>query len=256
MNGTQIPKLVGAIVEHQGTFENILDVEAAQNAISNTREFIRVACEAWSKHTEREVAPADELAQWCRFYTEVFGMRKERAKSLYLTLPDNSLSLGWMVVIPKGFTLNQVFHVMQSKMTVSSYIGDDLDARVPVNDRTSETDYAIFIRDRIEADEENKNLSANQIATKGIKGMTLLERLLLELFYFWKKQTAGESDLDKMHLDVKNVTLCCGSRRSDGSVPCVSWGSDGREVYIDWCSPDGSDGSLRARAVQLAATSA
>jgi len=42
------------------------------------------------------------------------------------------------------------------------------------------------VRDRQEADEENKNLSANQLKEQQFQGMTLMERLLYELIY-WRR---------------------------------------------------------------------
>ena len=97
----------------------------------------------------------------------------------------------------------------------------------------------------MEADESNKNLSANQLAKRNHKGITLLERLLLEMGYFL---ATGK------HLDEKNVTLCTGSRDSVGGVPYVYWNSDDRKVYVRWYHPGDSDGGLRSRsAVSLPA---
>jgi len=127
-------------------------------------------------------------------------------------------------------------------MKVYSYIGDDLDSGVPTNERTSEKgDYAIFVRDGIEPDTDLRNTSANQIAKKKLQTMTLLERLLLELFYF---HFTGE------HLDVNGWTICAGSRFSDGNVACVYWYSNGGEVLVGWCNTSFSDDDAGARAVQ------
>jgi len=87
-----------------------------------------------------------------------------------------------------------------------------------------------------EADEENANKSADDL--KQSDQITLKERLLMELLYF--KKTGN-------HLDIKNWTLCAGSRNSDGRVPRVHWRSGYREVYVDWCYPDLHHVYLRAR---------
>lgn len=87
-----------------------------------------------------------------------------------------------------------------------------------------------------EADPENANKSANQLEQKD--QITLRERLLFELEYFKK---------EGKHLDVDNWTLCAGSRDRDGDVPRVYWSSDYRNVRVDWCDPDYSDGGLRSR---------
>lgn len=115
---------------------------------------------------------------------------------------------------------------------------DDLDKAITNNDRSNEeSTYAVWVRDNIEADEEYKNLSAKQIAEKEIVGITVLEHPLYELMYF---------DETKMHLDIKNITLCTGSRCADGNVPLVSWDSDDHQVNVYWCIPNNSLSSIRA----------
>ena len=68
------------------------------------------------------------------------------------------------------------------------------------------------------------------------KGITLEERLLLEIEYFKK---TGK------HLDVENWTLCSGSRYQDGYVPSAYW--DGDEFGVDWYGSDGRFACGRAR---------
>jgi len=87
-----------------------------------------------------------------------------------------------------------------------------------------------------EADEDLKNKSANDLKREGIAGITLRERLLYELEYFKK---TGQ------HLDIDNITLCAGSRGSDGGVPRVGWRSGW--VGVSWCGPEGSRAGLRSR---------
>ena len=109
-----------------------------------------------------------------------------------------------------------------------------------VNDRNpKDGSYWVRCKASVEADEKNKNLSADNLAQKGIRGLTVLERLLLELAYYLASDA---------HLDVTTVTLCSGSRRSDGNVPYVYWYSNNRKVYVGWCAPDYRFDSLRARA--------
>ena len=90
----------------------------------------------------------------------------------------------------------------------------------------------------MEADEENKGLSANDVKKKGTDTQTLEERLLQELEYFKK---TGQ------HLDTQNWTLCSGSRDSDGDVPYVDWSDD--ELKVHWSHPDSRSGDLRSREV-------
>ncbi|MBI2033910.1 MAG: hypothetical protein HYT13_02315 [Candidatus Liptonbacteria bacterium] len=105
------------------------------------------------------------------------------------------------------------------------------------SDRKADKDYCIWVRDRVEADEELKNKSANDLKRENIPGITLEERLLYELKFF---------DETGKHLDVQKITLCAGSRTPYGSVPSVYW-HDG-EVSVFWYFPDNRDGGIRVRA--------
>jgi membrane-bound inhibitor of C-type lysozyme len=116
---------------------------------------------------------------------------------------------------------------------------DDLDKSVTKNARDTKTAYAIWVRDGLEPDEQYLGKSTNQADPDMKIGVTLLERMIMEIKCFvWTGK----------HLDVKGVTFCTGSRYSDGFVPYVDWYSGGREVLVDWCNLDysGSDYGLRS----------
>lgn len=181
-----------------------------------------------------------QIGEWKQFYAEHFGLEDTEVLMRDSQIPAMKAGFGQLIIVQKGLTLNQVYAACESKFKCWRY-SDDLDKSVTKNDRTPTKDYAIWIRNgRIEADEELKNLSADDLAKKEIAGITLLERLLYELFYFWKT---------KKHLDIDNVTLCSGSRGSGGDVPSVDWDPDDRGVDVYWFYPSYSDSDLRARAV-------
>ena len=118
-----------------------------------------------------------------------------------------------------------------------------MDAVVQTNDRTAEEkSYAIWVRERVEADEELANLSADDLVAKKAKmkfaDITPLERMLYELKFFME---TGK------HLDIQNVTLCSGSRDSGGHVPRAYW--RGSRFEVDWDYLDSRDSSLRSREV-------
>jgi len=116
-----------------------------------------------------------------------------------------------------------------------------LDKIVDKNDRNPlKGPYVIRTRDRPGADEEFRNLSANNLAQRGVPGVTLYERLVMGTWYYVK---TGE------HLDAQDVTLCSGSRCDDGRVPIVYWHSCRRGLDVSWCGPDSRDVGLRCREV-------
>jgi len=142
----------------------------------------------------------------------------------------------WRIDIPKGLTLNQAIEDCKKLFPVWTYY-DDLDKEVAVNDRTSEKAYTVWVKANIEADEENINLSADDLKEKGHRGITLLERLVLELNYF--KETGK-------HLDIDGWTLCSGSRYRFGYVPCACWYG---EFYVNWYYADNRRPNRRSRSV-------
>lgn len=118
----------------------------------------------------------------------------------------------------------------------------DLDEVVTENDRDSVGgSYAIWVRDRVEADEELKNLTANQLGERKVATGTLLECLLLELVFYKE---------NGKHLDMAaNVTLCAGSRNAGGHVPSVEWDSVYGKLVVGCYSVADSYDKLRARQV-------
>jgi len=100
--------------------------------------------------------------------------------------------------------------------------------------------YALWVKDIREADEENANKSANDLARDNHLGITILERQLLEMDYF---EEHGE------HMDLNNVTLCSGSRGRDGGVVDADWRGVG--FFVRWYYPSDRDSYLRSRSVNL-----
>lgn len=167
------------------------------------------------------------------FYQKFFGLTVDFSK---VVIPAQKDGFGRLVIVAQGVTLNQAVAACKKRFPVWQYY-DDLDASVTHNDRTAQNRaYAVWFRDRIEADEETAAKSANQLKEAGTPGITLLERILMELEYFGR---TGQ------HLDIQNITLCSGSRSSDGFVPFARW--DGGEFCVLWYDPSYSSPCLRSR---------
>lgn len=175
---------------------------------------------------------------------EKLGMTAEyEAAAKKLAIPSANSSL-WMPLMVPGVTPNKIVAGYRS-MEVQVYTyRDDLDAYVEKNDRDPNRDGAYYVgfRRTIEADEENRSLSATVLAERKHRGDTLCERLLLGFGFF---VTTG------LHLDVKTWTLCAGSRSRDGGVPGVRWYPGVRGVDVGWCYPGYSCDFLRSRSAQF-----
>ncbi len=190
-----------------------------------------------------------QLGQSDLFYSEVFGLPQyaRRNPVLFLQLPTNNPGSKVQLAIRRGLRLNAVLKVLKTMVKVRCAMGNDIERWVTRHDRVADKDYAILIRAGAEADEEHKMLTANQVVEKGIKNMTLLERLVLEAFSLW---TSG------FPLDAINTTtLCAGSRHEGGCPTGVGWyytdNEDGEKfaLHIGWCGPDNPLTSLRIREV-------
>src|SRR3989344_3808218 len=162
------------------------------------------------------------LRDWQTLYRQEFGIEIDISK---IRIPKRVPGFDRLIVVAQGLTPEKIVSVLKGHMTVWKY-ADNLDT--VKSDRKTDQPYAIWIRDRQEADEELKNKSANQLQQEGVNCITLEERLLYHLKYFLE---TGK------HLDEKNWTLCAGSRDPDGGVPEVVWGPGGGVVGVGWCGP-------------------
>lgn len=144
----------------------------------------------------------------------------------------------WEIFIPKSLTAQQVFDAFPFPKW--KYTDTNLNTAIPTNDRIADKDYIVYVDQNVEADEQFQNMSANDLRKIDHKGITLLERLVLELKYFEK---TGE------HLDKNNYTLCSGSRYSVGGIPCVYW-CDGK-LKVRWFSVSDAYSYVCSREVTL-----
>jgi len=223
----QITDILGVLAQ---AIPKNLTLEAAQKIIGSKSKLINAIRRAFQEIIGA-IGHEDLPAEWVRFYKEVFGIEADFTD---LQIPEKREGFNWMLVMLKGLTSNKLFDKCKERFGAWRYT-EDLDTVQSV--RKTDHNYAIWLRDRVEADEENKNKSANVCNKEGINGITLEERLLLELWYHWKFNK---------HLDISNWTLCSGSRDPSGFVPSVSWHDD--RLSVSDCAPGYSLGYLRARA--------
>lgn len=204
--------------------------ETAQGWIQNPQGLGKVLRTALMPPKAKEI---DLIASWIKFYKKFFNCSTGFLSSG--TMPSHQPGFDRLIVVARGLTLEQVFETCQKNFPCWKYV-DDLDKAVTRNDRNPDQAYAIWVRDRQEADEELKNLSADQLKAQGIAGITLLERLLYELKHW---------DETREHLDIQNITLCSGSRDAVGVVPDAHW--YGGEFKVSWCRLGSAYDFLRSR---------
>ena len=173
------------------------------------------------------------LADWQLFWHEL-GIKVDFTN---LVIPPRRKGFDRLLIIPQGLTIEGAYKLCAQNFKCWRWTEKNFDEIITHNDRDPKNgSYAIWVRDRVEADEELRNLSADDLTNKKIPGITLLERLVYESKYF--KETGN-------HLDINNWTLCTGSRYCDGGVPSVGWAYG--EMFDHWFHPDSRFGDLRTR---------
>ena len=172
------------------------------------------------------------FADWQEFWADLGQFDFSNIK-----VPQMITGFTRAIIVPQGHTLSREYELCKALFPCWRWV-EDLDGAVTENEREPKESYLIWVRDREEADEELKNLSANDIKRKKLTTQTLLERMIHERKFF--KETGR-------HLDTQTWTLCSGSRFSDGDVPSVSWFVG--EMRVDSYDPDSFDDNLRARQV-------
>jgi hypothetical protein len=231
-----------------------IGIEPAQNVLKRGGELQAIVRVAIAKAIVE--LSGDPIAEWTNFYHEYLGLTVDLSKSK-VVIPVNPGGFDWINIIakelleasngrPHGFVIEAM---RKNGIPVETY-GNDLDSLLSPNismikndqrknDRWPDVSYAVRNCDRVE-DEENKKFSADDLAKRNILGSTCLERLIHG--YKYRVKTGK-------HLDIKNWTLCSGSRYSDGSVPCVFFSDVG--VSVGWCSSSGAFSDFPARSVAV-----
>ncbi|MEI7451593.1 MAG: hypothetical protein WCK37_00120 [Candidatus Falkowbacteria bacterium] len=172
---------------------------------------------------------------WTKIYQDWLDRKVDFTN---LTIPSfYNRSKHFAVIVAQGTTMNELVTAIKKRFNVNLYT-KDLDALVKINDRIADKDYVVIFNISIEADKNLKNLSADKLAEMNISGITLLERLFLEIFYF---DQLGEN------LDINNWTLCSGSR-DYGGVPGVHRNLDG-SITVAYFNPSYHSNIISSRAV-------
>jgi hypothetical protein len=178
----------------------------------------------------------DDQRQFCK---DVYGKNLPKVK-----LPMLCHGFGWGMAMASFMSPQWLFDSAKERIGAWKYWDESLDTVIVKNARDPKKDgsYAFFCRDRVEADEEHKNKSYNQIVVAGITGMTVAEYINLFIWFHWK--TGGKL------LDRSNWTLLTGSLDRGDYVP-YGYGYYGK-LSVGWTSRGYADGILRSRQVVLA----
>lgn len=108
----------------------------------------------------------------------------------------------WTVPVDVGMTPDRIVYTMRGLGVKFKLFCEDLDTYI-ISDRESHTaPYLVNFKTGVEPDVEFDSTSADSLREKSICGITLIERLLLELAFHL---------LTGKHLDNSHMNLCSGS---------------------------------------------
>lgn len=167
------------------------------------------------------VQPSLLVHDWQAFYRETFGIDtiSERDELPIVTSPSQPLL---HLFVPKALTelthpaYDEVLKVCR-KMFPVQFSGDTLDRTIAFESEVrnpARSTYSIFIDGGIAPGVQIFESVESLLGSVGYP--TLLERLLLELWYF----TQYGKHLDELE---GTHTLCLGTRSRGGHIPYVSW---------------------------------
>lgn len=176
------------------------------------------------------------LGDWQSFCQRVLKVKLDLSN---LRIPSPVDGLERLIITPAGISIDLVVKIHKDrKIPFWKGFSESLESVMQESERglVKQTS-AIWVRDGQEADDDLQNFSAEMIVAQKIDTERPLERLVHGLKYH---DETGE------YLDINTVTLCAGSRYSDGDVLCVCRHGAGY-VRVAGCAPQAHNPGLRAR---------
>jgi hypothetical protein len=183
----------------------------------------------------KNIATEELVQSWRAFYRDLFEINTDFTN---LRIPAHREGFDRLIIVAQGMDPERLYHKCREFFLGWKVTNKGLD-EVVRSDRSSKNGpYAVWCRETNEADEDLKNLSADDLKAKGVPCLTLEERLLYELKFF--NETSW-------HLDPDTFTLCAGSRYTDGYVPTVRYRVTAVGLGIHWYKTEDRFAAVRAR---------
>lgn len=236
----QVAKLIARIAENLPE----MDENVMQGWIESPKGLQKVLREALCPPQQAIQQPLTWPEAMEKAY-QLLGLHNEFTR--FLTESDGFKEVEgcWTLTMVKGLTYSHLVKAYKAAGVTLELFGVDLEKAInpeeEQRDSNRDGSYLVSFKSNIEADPENANQSAHQRKQQNCKDTTLADRLLLGLVYFL---------MSGNHLDIKNITLCPGSRNHVGLVPSVDFHADDGKVLVRWYDPDSRLDDLRARSVR------
>jgi hypothetical protein len=210
----QLGALAGFIMEFLAAF---LNASQANYWLGNKTHLKRKLTEIFSDEY------ADVRRKWETFYRS-WGQEPDFSKVVIPPVPKDGK---WrLLIIAELMTAERAFTYYTTYIK-KRHDYQDLNVRIK-HTRTAAKDYAVWVRDAVEPDQEHLGKKPFKVDPDAKIGITLIERILLEIDYF---RETGKV------LDERGLTFCSGSRKSSNKIPVMARDMDGA-LRIDWYSPE------------------
>jgi len=140
------------------------------------------------------------VSDWEEFYRRLFGISVDLSS---VKIPPRIAGYDRLIVVIPEMTMRTLFDKCNEMFGIWKYFKGEIDDNFVQSQRSAAKGaYAIWTKDAIGPDEELKNISKKEFGAKAFCGMTLPERLLMELKF---NNETGD------HLDAGSATVCSGS---------------------------------------------
>lgn len=166
----------------------------------------------------------ESVRLWQRFYKETFAYELTEA---LIPEPEEAYDGKWLIIRVPEIGAQELFERCNDLFDAWAWTSKDLNAALDQTDSIrsgAQKPYGVWIEAGQEPEANTRGKSGNSLKYLGV---TLEERLLLEMFYWWN--TGGQ------HLDHQYRTLCSGSTFKDAGIPCVGWDMNNNRLHVDCC---------------------
>lgn len=173
---------------------------------------------------------------WQLFYQEVLGLNVDFSG---IRIPPGNPEFDLLAIMAEGTTLDRVYSAFEVRGLAYSRLPQNMKQAIKHDRDPANGSYAFWMRSSQESVDFLTSMSADDLWSKQIKTVTLLEYKLIELYRFVRQ--------DGIHLDERGYVLCAGSSFQNGTIPDSRWHGDKSQEHC--VLPKERYGFLAAREV-------
>lgn len=168
---------------------------------------------------------------WEGIYRDYFGLDPDFSGLAVPNCPNDGVSR-WLVVVHEAIDTERAFKVCQERFGARNHSGHSLADDMIECRIFGKGPYAVWVAASANPKRLFEEVSGEFLVGDRHDGMTLRERLLLEILYD-RKRGQHPDRYPHERLDETRATICLGNRFMDGSYPIVH--SIGEAMTVNRC---------------------